>query len=141
MHEPDTEAINAATKPELGYEYRDLDVKKITIATVWFFVGTTVCIALTLVGFLVAVKLPVRSTNPPATIPATPNPLLQGTMATKVDISKLRHDEDVRTNTYGWIDRSKGIARIPVDKAIDLVAERGLSAKPSEGAPPNGEGL
>lgn len=141
MHEPDTEAINAATKPEIGYEYRDMDVRKISIATFWFFAGTTICIAATLVGLLWTVKLPLRSTEPPKTIPAFPNPLLQGTMATKVDIAKLRHEEDDKLNRYGWVDESKGVAHIPIDKAIDLVAERGLNAKPSGESSPSGDGL
>jgi hypothetical protein len=29
-------------------------------------------------------------------------------------------------NGYGWIDRDKGIARIPIDRAMELMLERGL---------------
>ena len=29
-------------------------------------------------------------------------------------------------NQYGWIDRNKGIARIPISRAMDIVVERGI---------------
>ena len=31
-----------------------------------------------------------------------------------------------RLNTYGWVDRKAGVAHIPVDRAIDILAKRGL---------------
>jgi hypothetical protein len=37
---------------------------------------------------------------------------------------------------YGWIDRSAGVVRIPIDRAIDLIcAEAPKSAAPGEGRP------
>ncbi len=141
MHEPDTEAINAATRPDIGYEYRDLNIKGILVSTFWFFFGTGICIVLTLIGLRMAVELPLRATTMPETIPAAPNPLLQGTMATKADIAHLKRDEDRKVNTYGWLDKAKGVAHMPVDKAIDLIAERGLKSEPAADVPPRGEGL
>ena len=46
----------------------------------------------------------------------------------------IRAAEDQILNSYGWVDRSKGIVRIPIDRAIDLLAKRGLPARPQ--APP-----
>jgi hypothetical protein len=42
------------------------------------------------------------------------------------DLAALRHAEDSRLKTYGWIDRDRGVVRIPIDKAMRLVAERGV---------------
>lgn len=28
--------------------------------------------------------------------------------------------------TYGWVDKDSGVARIPIDRAMDLIAQRGL---------------
>ena len=36
--------------------------------------------------------------------------------------------------TYGWVDREKGIVRIPINRAMELAIERNLL--PSAGAPP-----
>lgn len=35
------------------------------------------------------------------------------------------------TSSYGWVDRQRGIVRIPVDRAVDLVLHRGLPGWPS----------
>jgi len=29
--------------------------------------------------------------------------------------------------SYGWIDRDKGVVHIPIDRAIEILAERGLT--------------
>jgi hypothetical protein len=42
------------------------------------------------------------------------------------DMNALRAFEDAQLNSYAWIDKPAGKVRIPIDRAIDLVAERGL---------------
>ncbi len=37
-----------------------------------------------------------------------------------------RDQELAQLNGYGWVDETAGIARIPIDRAMDLVAETGL---------------
>lgn len=58
---------------------------------------------------------------------APPAPRLQ--VAPSTDLDRLRTNEDSALNSYGWVDREAGIVHIPIDKAIDLVAERGLPAR------------
>lgn len=41
----------------------------------------------------------------------------------------LEHENSI-LSTYGWVDKSQGVVRIPIDRALDLVAERGLPAFP-----------
>jgi hypothetical protein len=36
-------------------------------------------------------------------------------------------------HTYGWIDRNGGVVRLPIDRAMDLVLERGLPQQQQEG--------
>lgn len=36
---------------------------------------------------------------------------------------------------YAWVDQQAGVVRIPVDRAIDLLAERGLPARQEAAAP------
>ena len=33
-----------------------------------------------------------------------------------------REAHDAKLNSYGWVDRAKGIAHVPIDKAMDAVA-------------------
>lgn len=39
---------------------------------------------------------------------------------------KLQSAERAQLDTYGWVDRSAGIARIPIARAMQLIVERGL---------------
>ena len=48
---------------------------------------------------------------------------------------KTEQSVNERLNTYGWIDPEAGIARIPIDRAVEIVLERGL---PSRIAPDSG---
>ena len=41
-------------------------------------------------------------------------------------LAGFRAQEDALLTSYGWIEKDKGIARIPISEAIRLVAERGL---------------
>lgn len=50
--------------------------------------------------------------------------------------SFLLKQED-QLNSYGWVDEQAGIAHIPIERAIDLIAERGLPVLP-QGAEANG---
>ena len=55
-----------------------------------------------------------------------PGPRLQATPPT--DLAKLKESELRRLNGYGWVDRAAGIAHIPIARAIDIVASKGLPA-------------
>ncbi|MGH9803735.1 MAG: hypothetical protein ACRD4D_01085 [Candidatus Acidiferrales bacterium] len=64
-----------------------------------------------------------------ATLPAQPpEPRLQVQPA--VDLNKVRAQEEAALNSYAWIDAQSGLVRIPIDRAIELVAQRGLPARP-----------
>lgn len=55
-----------------------------------------------------------------------PEPRLQS-HATQ-DMREFRAVEDRAMHEYAWIDPDKGIVRIPVDRAMELIAQRGLPA-------------
>jgi hypothetical protein len=52
--------------------------------------------------------------------PPTPN--LQ--VRPEVDLATLRAKETARLHGYGWVDQSQGIAHIPIERAIEIVAQR-----------------
>jgi len=112
-----------------GHEERDANLA----AVMWF--------GLALVLVLIAVLILVKSTfrffaGVPAEValpihPATglggevpPEPRLQ--LNAPLDLKRLREQEDAVLNSYGWIDKSNGTVRIPIERAIDLLAQRGL---------------
>jgi hypothetical protein len=51
------------------------------------------------------------------------------------DLKAIRQAEDQVLNTYGWVDQQKGVVRIPISKAMDMVVAKGLPVRAA--APPN----
>jgi hypothetical protein len=62
-----------------------------------------------------------------------PEPRLQYTPT--LDLQSMRAAEDEILNGYAWSDPDKGIVRIPVSQAMDLLAQRGLPSRPAAPAP------
>jgi hypothetical protein len=63
-----------------------------------------------------------------------PDPKLQRS-ATR-DMDAFRKAEDAALESYGWVDRKAGIAQIPIERAMDLIARDGLpKPKPPEPRP------
>jgi len=54
-----------------------------------------------------------------------PTPRLQADNGNQ-DTADLHAREDLLLEHYSWIDRSKGTVRIPIERAMELIAQRGL---------------
>mgnify|MGYP003288219282 CR=1 FL=1 len=52
------------------------------------------------------------------------------------DLQEFIGAESAILESYGWVDQEAGIARIPISRAMELLAERGLPARQSDGAVP-----
>lgn len=115
-----------------GYEKSDLRVKAIVVA----LVGIA---ALTVLGLVVSLWVfnllsdPTARVSPPA-FPATtakpPETDLQREPLLQVnpikDLAAMRTEESKILTTYGWADREAGRVRIPIERAMALLVERGL---------------
>lgn len=44
------------------------------------------------------------------------------------DLTKFEKEQQAQLNGYAWVDRSQNIIRIPVDRAMALVAAKGAAA-------------
>jgi len=59
-----------------------------------------------------------------------PEPRLQGNapldVNPRLDLKQMRSNEDAFLNHYGWIDPDHGIVHVPIDRALDAVAQTGL---------------
>lgn len=51
-----------------------------------------------------------------------------------VDIKTLREKENAQLGSYGYVDQAKGVARLPIDRAMQLLAEEGAAGKVSYAA-------
>ncbi len=52
------------------------------------------------------------------------------------ELSKDRLKEEQALSTYDYIDKNAGTVRIPIDRAMDLVAQRGLPTRTQSAAAP-----
>ena len=54
-------------------------------------------------------------------------------MSAPEDLSRFREREEAELNTYGWINRTSGVVRIPIARAMDLLLAHGLPVRPAVG--------
>jgi hypothetical protein len=111
------------------HERRDVDVPSLfTIAFLLLLVCIVVFIVVTLMMHYFKVHEPAVTAGQ-ANIPVTrmrefPQPRL--IVKPGATLADLRAAEDAELNSYGWVDRNAGIARIPIDRAMQMLVERGL---------------
>lgn len=134
--------------PELRYEQTDVRPGSI----VRFALGLVIVVALSSVFLLGLFKLLARQERrhdpPPPPLAQEegrlpPGPRLQSTPLQ--DLEQVRAEQEKELTSYGWVDAKAGIARVPIDEAIKILAARGLphaapapspSAAPSPAASP-----
>ncbi len=118
-----------------GYETRDLSLRVVLLF------GLVLGIMTVLVLFLMGTLFDyfawqrTQSEHPPSPLaeirpPMPPEPRLQVNPAQ--DLQKLRAREETLLHRYEWIDREAQIVRIPIDRAMDLLVERGLPSRPQK---------
>ncbi len=112
-----------------GYEKRDADPASL----VHFGVGLALTLVVVWAGmwWLMGYFSHVQKLGPSATpfgqleekqLP--PLPRLQ--VNPEQDLKALREQQTAALDTYGWVDRDRGIVHIPIDRAMDLILERGV---------------
>jgi hypothetical protein len=128
--------------PGVSHETRDINVFQVSAFGVGLLLSciVTVFAMWVMFDFLFQREDAKNASNPAASMMSQrpklpPEPRLQA--EPKIELKDLRADEDAILSSYGWIDPDKGIVRIPIDQAIDIVAQKGLPSKPS----PEGLGL
>jgi hypothetical protein len=50
------------------------------------------------------------------------------------NLAAMHADEDKILHGYGWVDQQKGVVRIPVEQAMDLLVKRGLPVRQASAA-------
>ncbi|HEY6928743.1 MAG TPA: hypothetical protein VJA66_03615 [Thermoanaerobaculia bacterium] len=119
---------------------RDVDLRGVMLTGFWLAVGTIASAVFigALLWFLGRSPNRADKTLSPlvaANLQRTPpEPRLEANpVAPRME---MRAEEDWVLGSYGWVDEKAGMARIPIDRAMDLLAERGLPpAKPMAAAP------
>ena len=58
------------------------------------------------------------------TQPLPPEPRLQ--TRPEEDLRLMREEEHLLLSTFDWVDETSGVARVPIDTAIDLLAKQSM---------------
>jgi hypothetical protein len=123
-----------------GHETSDASTRPFfrSVAALAVFVGAAMVVMAMLFSFFSQEATesdtsltPLAKEAPP---PVSAGPQLQPNPP--VDLAKMHHDEDAQLETYGWVDQREGLVHIPIERAIELMGERGLPARSSP--PPAG---
>lgn len=129
--------------PQGGYEKSDLRPKPIVVFGVVLAVVMVLAFAATygvirVLGWWERPRLETPA-SPLATRTVPPQPRLQ-TDAPK-DLKALQAVEQEVLTTYAWVSKEAGVARIPIERAMQLVLERGLpTPRPAPPAAPTEKG-
>jgi hypothetical protein len=124
-----------------GYEKTDADAGD-TYRAGLYILGTMVVTALVVVPmYRFLGRKEAREQAPAATVlkadpKAAPAAFPRLVTAEPAVLAEFRAQEDAFLTSYGWVEKDKGIARMPIDAAMKIVAERGLPQLPGPGPTP-----
>jgi hypothetical protein len=138
-------AHDGIVNPETRHEESDVNVRALLWAVVIFIVFAFVTHAVLYLQFHAYAKhfrnessQPLTMMAPASTVPPTPRlqPLPNKTNIVEAtppntntpltDMADMRAAEDEVLNKPGWVDKQKGIVKLPIETAKQLVVQRGL---------------
>ena len=140
--------------PETHHESSDVPIRPLFVFIVIFIVFAVVSHIALWFLYKAFVKAEQKRMDPPATQVAKPSdfavpknqPLLQPFPREGVtpyrntpvtDLADMRAAEDQTLRNYGWVDKQKGIVRIPIERAKELMAARvAVQEATAQAAPP-----
>ncbi len=67
---------------------------------------------------------------PPAPVKGGPMPLPGLQLTPWHDLKEFRAAQSADLHGYGWVDERAGVARIPIDKAKEMLLKKGLPVRP-----------
>ena len=126
---PATEAPNLPVHLKVRYEQSDIRAPQVLLTGLGILVCTWILVAALYLfyAFLTRHRIattraaPVRAEGQ---ILVPPEPRLE--VAPRKDLAALRALEDEQLNGYHWADKQAGTVTIPIERAMELIAQRGI---------------
>jgi hypothetical protein len=145
MNEPDlTPEAREIRNPEVLYDPTDLSARAVIVFLVFLALGGIIITASMwgLYKYLASDRYSPHSTTRPIGTSSQQLAEVGGDPASKfppprlqpdpvADLNRFRVREEQILNSYGWVDRANGKVHIPIEQAIDVVAQVGLPVRPS----------
>lgn len=131
--EPEPQSPKSSQPPAPGHETSDLGAKWV-FAVIFGLLLCVVFLEFILGGLFRSLEKealpidrwqPVAAATRPSNLP--PPPRLQTSPAE--DLKLFRAHEEEELNSYGWINKTAGVVRIPIEEAMNLVLQQGLPVR------------
>jgi hypothetical protein len=110
------------------HEPRDVDVPSLFLVIVMLFtVGALIFLGVWIFLHWLRVRQTVAAQTPSVWTESAgtfPQPQLETRPG--ITLEAVRATEERRLHSYGWVDRNAGVAHIPIERAMQLLLERGL---------------
>ena len=118
-----------AVHPNVGFEQSDIHARSVVLAGAGLLVAIWIIVVLLHFVFAFFANYRAQASPRPSPLAATQNlqplaPLLQ--VSPRMDLKDLRAYEDWKLDHYSWADRQNGIVEIPIDRAMEIIAARGI---------------
>jgi hypothetical protein len=129
-----------APDPRQGPFDSEIDTRAIVKFLVWLVLGVAIVVGgIRLLEWRLEAEARRTDVPPSPLVDRTerrlpPEPRLQATP--ELDLQAYRAEERRRAASWGWVDEKAGVVHIPVERAMDIVAARGLPARPQPGTNP-----
>lgn len=115
--------MSETSVPRPDYEHTDAAPRLVAALAL----GGAVFLVLT--PYILFAIYPLARQEPPVRLAEQPPaPRLQ--IDPRADLAALTAAKNAQLSSYDWTDRTKRIAHIPIDRAMQLVAQRGLAGWP-----------
>lgn len=135
-HVEDYDGEYGPTPPGAKHEHTDIDVTIGYKFGLWLAVAMLISAGIVYGSFWLfegaartedarAQKHPLAA----ATVREVPQPALQKQPFR--DLYQLRQGESEKLTSYGWVDKDGGVTHIPIERAMDVMLQRGFASRPA----------
>ena len=127
------------TPPGAKYEHTDIDVAIGYKFALWLAIAMFVSVGIVYATFFLFAGRENRASEAAQKYPLAagmeqkmpPSPNLQ-TQPFR-DVYQLRAEENKKLLEYGWVDKDGGVTHIPIDRAMEVMLQRGFPARAGGG--------
>jgi len=112
--------ISELEHPDVRVEPTDLSSRKVIWTGAGILGGTWLFAILIFVGFKMTQQ---RVPTSPVLI-KPPEPMLQ--TSPRTDLQRKLSYENELLHKYSWVDQSRGVVTIPIERAMEIIARRGI---------------